>query len=192
MQANCYIVFDDKSKQCAIIDPGGEFHKINKVIDDLKLKPQMIIVTHGHIDHIGAIDKFNLPVYVHKSDAQFLTDPRKNLSHFFALPLVSKSEIKKVEDKDKIKFDDICFEVIHTPGHTPGGMCLKLGNILFSGDTLFYQGIGRADFEYGSEDELFKSIKEKLFPLSDDVKVCPGHGPASTIGEEKRSNPFFE
>lgn len=195
MQVNCYIMASGEGSQAVIIDPGDDEAKIRRALDKHNLKAAMIINTHGHIDHIGCDDKFGVPVYIHTSDAQLLTDPELNLSSFVAVSLVVRAKIVKLEDKQEIGLDKIKLEVIHLPGHTPGGIGLLLkepkGKILFTGDSLFYRGIGRTDFPGADENLLVRSIKERLFKLSGDTVVYPGHGPSSTIGEEKKSNPFL-
>lgn len=180
---NSYIIGDEK--ECAIIDPGDEDFKIKKIIEKYSFKPIMIINTHGHIDHIGANDKFNLPVYIGEFDLEFLKDPDKNLSSFFFHPYIYNSTIYKLKEKDEIKIGKILLKVIHTPGHTPGSICLKGDDFVFTGDTLFADGIGRTDFPGGNEEKLFKSIKEKLFILPEKTKIYPGHGEISTIGKSK-------
>ncbi|MCX7917580.1 MAG: MBL fold metallo-hydrolase, partial [bacterium] len=122
---NCYILGCEKTKICGIIDPGDEGEKITKFIEKEKLNPFMIINTHGHFDHIGANHLFNLPVYIHKNDFEFLKNPEKNLSSLFDIPYVCKNKVFIVEEKDVIKIGEINLEVIHTPGHTPGSICLK-------------------------------------------------------------------
>lgn len=189
-QANCYIIADKDRKEAIIIDPGDEYSKIKKVIDRYGLTPKVIINTHGHIDHIGANSNFNLPVYIHKDDAEFLTDSKKNMSSFLNLSKLSKVEFRILKDKDKISIGNLTLEVIHSPGHTPGGICLKLDNMIFTGDTLFAGGIGRTDLPYSSEDKMVNSLK-KLMDYPDNTKILPGHGPSSTIGEERASNPFL-
>jgi glyoxylase-like metal-dependent hydrolase (beta-lactamase superfamily II) len=195
MQVNCYILASDPDSRAIIIDPGAEEGKIKKVLNKYNLKPEFIINTHGHIDHIGCDDKFDIPVYIHRQDSILLKDPKLNLSSFFMSHFSLESHIITLEDKENIKLDQIQLEVIHVPGHTPGGIALLLvkpkDKILFSGDTLFCQGIGRTDFPGADEALLIKSIKEKLLKLSDDTIIYPGHGPSSTIGEEKRNNPFL-
>ncbi len=178
---NCYIVGCEEEKVCAIIDPGSDGEKIKKVIDKKGLKPIFIINTHGHFDHIGANNFFNLSVYIHKDDADFLTDPEKNLSSLFYSPYVCKNSIVELNDGDKIKIGKIILEVLHTPGHTPGSICLKTENILFTGDTVFENGIGRTDFPFGDEEKLIKSIKEKIIILPDNTEIYPGHGGLSKI-----------
>jgi glyoxylase-like metal-dependent hydrolase (beta-lactamase superfamily II) len=195
MEVNCYILASSSDSEAIIIDPGAQDNKIRRILDKYRLKPAFIINTHGHIDHIGCDDKFGVPVYIHQQDASLLKDPKLNLSDFFMSPYSTKSNIKTLEDKEDIKLDEIELEVIHTPGHTPGGICLLMkkpeDKILFSGDTLFFHGIGRTDFPAADEGALIKSIKDKLLTLADDTVVYPGHGPASTIGEEKSNNPFL-
>ncbi len=195
MQVNCYILAENTDSQAIIIDPGSEDNKIKHVLKKHKLKPAFIINTHGHIDHIGCDDAFEVPIYIHRQDLALLKNPQLNLSTFLVSPFSVKSKIKVLEDKEKIELGQICLEVLHTPGHTPGGICLLMrrpsDKILFSGDTLFYHGIGRTDFPGADEGLLIKSIEEKLLNLADDTIVYPGHGPSSTIGEEKKNNPFF-
>jgi glyoxylase-like metal-dependent hydrolase (beta-lactamase superfamily II) len=192
---NCYILAQDRNDKAIIIDPGDEPDKIKRALAGHKLKPGLIINTHGHIDHIGADDAFGVYVYIHKDDLAFLSDSNLNLSGFLGMPCKINSRYHPVEDKEEIRLGKIKLQVLHTPGHTPGGISLLLkepqDNIVFSGDTLFCQGIGRTDFSFASLEQLRKSVQEKLFVLDDQTKVYPGHGPPTTIGEEKKSNPFF-
>ncbi|MDP3732607.1 MAG: MBL fold metallo-hydrolase [Candidatus Omnitrophota bacterium] len=195
MQVNCYILASSPDSQAIIIDPGEENQKIERVLKKYNLKPEFVINTHGHIDHIGCDDKFGVPVYIHRQDLALLKNPELNLSTFLISPFSLKSNIKILEDGDNIELGQIQLEVIHVPGHTPGGISLLMkkpkDKILFTGDSLFFHGIGRTDFPGASETLLIKSIKEKLFKLSDDTIVYPGHGPPSMIGEEKNNNPFL-
>ncbi len=183
---NCYIVGCEKEKVCGIIDPGSEGEKIKEIIESKNLKPIMIINTHGHFDHIGANHFFNLPVYIHKDDLEFLRDPEKNLSSFFSMPYVYKNDVFTLKENDVIKIGKLKLEVLHTPGHTPGSICLKIENILFTGDTIFAYGIGRTDFPEGDEEKLIKSIKEKIFILNDDIRILPGHGEISELKNIKK------
>lgn len=196
MGSNCYILASKENAQAIIIDPGDQPGKINQALKKHKLNASFIINTHGHYDHIGADDEFGVPVYIHPADLAFLKDPKLNLSAFFSINYNSSSEIKLLHDNDIIGLDDIQLKILHIPGHTPGGVALQMlkptGSIVFTGDTLFSHGIGRSDLEGGDEALLIKSIKEKLLTLSDETIVYPGHGPSSTIGEEKRNNPFLE
>ncbi|MCK9430252.1 MAG: MBL fold metallo-hydrolase [Candidatus Omnitrophica bacterium] len=194
MQVNCYILACAESKGAIIIDPGDEVNKIRAVLDKYHLSPAMVINTHGHYDHIGSDDQFSSSVYVHKQDVEMLKDAKKNLSALFSLPYKVTSQINLLEDKEIIKMDCLELEVLHLPGHTQGGIGLLMKKpekgIVFTGDTLFCQGVGRYDLPGGSEQALKKSITEKLFTLPVETKVYPGHGPATTIGREKNNNCF--
>jgi glyoxylase-like metal-dependent hydrolase (beta-lactamase superfamily II) len=191
MDVNCYILAAGESSKAIIIDPGDNERRIRHVLDKHRLTPDFIINTHGHYDHIGEDNSFNVPVYAHKDDLPLLKDPMLNLSGLFALPFTVSAKIVPLEDNQIIESGGVELKVIHLPGHTPGGIALllqkPLNMIVFTGDTLFCQGIGRSDLIGGDESALFKSIKERLFILPDNVKIYPGHGPSSTIGEEKKS-----
>ncbi len=192
-QSNCYILGTEK-KNAIVIDPGAEYSKIKTRINRYKLRPIFIINTHAHIDHIGCDNEFGLPVYIHKKDKDFLFSPELNLSNFFSLPFILNCEVKTLEDKERLSLDEVNLEVIHTPGHTPGSICLYLEEeeILFTGDTLFKDGVGRTDFPLADQKQLLNSIREKLLSrFSDRVKILSGHGPASTLEEEKRYNFFL-
>ncbi|MCX5707071.1 MAG: MBL fold metallo-hydrolase [Candidatus Omnitrophica bacterium] len=195
MDTNCYVLAAAKNSEALIIDPGAEERKIRRVLEKHKLRPAFIINTHGHYDHIGVDDKFGVPVYVHKDDLALLRDPLLNLSGLFAMPYTVKSEIRILEDNLSIELVGLELKVLHIPGHTRGGIALLLKKpverVVFTGDTLFCQGIGRSDLEGGNEALLIKSIREKLLTLPDETKIYPGHGPSSTIGVEKKNNPFF-
>lgn len=189
MQVNCYILACAEASQAVIIDPGDHAHKINAVLNKHKLRPSMVINTHGHYDHIGCDDKFGVPVYAHKQELALLSDPALNLSASFSWPYKVKSEIISLEDKQVITLDCLELEVMHLPGHTPGGIALLMKkprtDIIFTGDTLFYQGVGRTDLPGGNQLELEKSIRERLFILPDATRVYPGHGAPTTIGDER-------
>jgi glyoxylase-like metal-dependent hydrolase (beta-lactamase superfamily II) len=195
LESNCYVIAAREGGSAIIIDPGAEEHKIRKVLDRYKLKPAMVINTHGHYDHIGADDKFGVCVYIHKLDAAMLKDPMLNLSGLFSLAYGVKSEIRFLEEGQMIGQDGIELKVLHIPGHTRGGVALVLTkpgeHVVFTGDTLFCQGIGRSDLEGGDGGLLVKCIKEKLLTLPSDTVVYPGHGPRTTIEEEQRENPYL-
>lgn len=194
-QVNCYIVACDKNSEALIIDPGDGEDKIRGRLKKYGLKPSAVINTHGHIDHIACDDKFGVPVYIHADDAPLLKDPRLNLSDFIARPFSVQSEPHLLKDKEVIQLAGIELEVIHLPGHTPGGIALLMknpeGKILFSGDSLFYRSIGRTDFPGADHEALVKSIKKRLLVLDSDTLVYPGHGAPSTIGDEKERNHFL-
>lgn len=191
MQTNCYILASGEGSTAIIIDPGSEERKIRRVLEQHRLKPGFIINTHGHYDHIASDDKFAVPVYIHEGDARMLKDPNLNLSGIFSLGCSISSEINQLHDGQRLRLDDIELEVRHTPGHTPGGVALLMHSpkkaVVFTGDTLFCQGVGRTDLAGGDEALLAKSIKEKLFTLPDETIIYPGHGPSSTIGQEKNA-----
>ena len=194
--SNCYIIGCSETKEVAVIDPGGEGEKIISLLESKGYQVKYIINTHGHLDHIGANkaikDKFNCDILIHELDGAMLPDPSKNLSSFMGGQVASPPADRLLTEGEIIEIGStLKLEVIHTPGHTPGGICLKAGKLLFTGDTLFGGSIGRSDFPGGSHATLIKSIKEKLLNLPEDTVVYPGHGPESTIGEEKETNPFL-
>ena len=191
LESNCYLFGDETTKEIFVIDPGGDYREIKSVIDKDCLKPKAVINTHGHGDHIGANKEFNVPVWIHRLDADFLMDPSKNLSGAFGFLLKTKTASRLLEDGDVLNIGKYSLEVIHTPGHTPGSICLKAEDVVFTGDTLFCEGVGRTDFAYGSEEDIMSSTKEKLFTLKDSYIIYPGHGPSSTIRNEKANNPFI-
>lgn len=191
MEVNCYVVADPATKEAFLIDPGGDPDMIKNFLNREGLNLRFIINTHGHGDHIAANGHFDRPIYIHRLDKDFLTDSEKNLSSMFGFPIASPKAAKLLEDKEKIRLSDIELEVIHTPGHTPGSISIKIGDVIFTGDALFNGGIGRTDFSYGDEIMLMKSIREKLLVFSDATLIHPGHGDSSTIGHERQTNPFL-
>lgn len=197
LQANCYIVWTDDSNDTVIIDPGGSSEDIIGFIAANKLNPVAIVNTHGHADHIGANeilkDEYRCPIMIHEDDADYLTNATLNLSMMigFINSSVSPPADRLLKQGDVIHVGSASLAVIHTPGHTPGGICLFDGKHLFSGDTLFAGGIGRTDFPGGSYNQLMESIRSKLMVLPDDTEVYPGHGTTTTIGDERSSNPFI-
>jgi len=191
MGVNCYLLADPTTFEACIIDPGAEGRQVKNFIDKNGYNAKFIINTHGHGDHIAANAFFALPIYIHKLDKDFLADPDRNLSRMFLFTVKSPAASKILEDGDVITLGNLKLEVIHTPGHTPGSISLKTDGVVFTGDTLFCGGVGRTDFEYGDEAALFRSIHKRLLVLPDDTGIYPGHGDISTIGEERRSNPFL-
>lgn len=191
MGANCYVVSDPSAKEAFIIDPGGESGRIKALLKGKGLSLKFIINTHGHGDHILANGSFDVPVYIHRLEKEFLTDPEKNLSGMFGFLFKAPKATKLLEDGDRISIAGLKLEIIHTPGHTPGGISIKLDGVVFTGDTLFSGSIGRTDLPYGDEKAIFASIRNKLFTLSDETVIYPGHGETSTIGKERRTNPFL-
>ena len=192
LETNCYLIYDKKSKKGILIDPGVYDREVSECIKKNGLDVINILNTHGHADHITGDRDFGFPVLIHELDEPCLKNPLKNLSVFSGgnISLVKAQGLLK--DGDVIEVGDLKLEVVHTPGHTPGGISVKCDNLLFSGDTLFFEGVGRTDLPGGDYSTLVKSIKEKLFTLPLDTKVFPGHGPETTIGHEKEYNPFVD
>lgn len=196
IDVNCYILKDDNSSAGLVIDPGGNPERIMPYIVENGIDVKMIVNTHGHWDHIGAVDELRelleVKLAIHRQDADMLTSARGNLSAFMGANGVMKPAEVLLENGDTIEFGSCKLKVIHTPGHTVGGICLYDGaDVLFSGDTLFYGSVGRTDFPGGSMQELIKSIRNSLAVVADSAVVYPGHGPATNMGEERRSNPYL-
>jgi len=185
LATNCYIVRETVSGKGVIIDPGAYDARVGEHIKAAGVDILNIVNTHGHADHIAGNAAFGFPVLIHALDAPCLSDPVRNLSMFSGEDCSPVTAARTLEDGDRIAVGGLELEVIHTPGHTPGGISLRCGDILFSGDTLFFEGAGRTDLPGGEAAELARSIRERLFTLPDHVKVYPGHGPATTIGHEK-------
>ncbi len=194
LMANCFICGCKKTKEAVVIDPGGDADKILLSLADSQLKVKYIIDTHGHFDHVSANGKIKdatgADILIHPLDAPMLENLSSNAAIFGISVENSPPCDQTVEEGDTITFGEISLEVIHTPGHTPGGISLHTNGILFVGDTLFAGSIGRTDFPGGDFNTLISGIRTKLFKMDDDVKVLSGHGPVTTIGREKRYNPF--
>lgn len=192
---NCYILACEDTNKACIIDPGGDAEEILKYIEKNNLDLEFILLTHAHGDHIGGIPKIkekkNVPVFIHKEDASMLKDEQMNLSNLMSNPGVNITADKLLKDGEIIELGNLKLHIIHTPGHTLGGICIKVDDILFTGDTLFANSIGRTDLTGGSFEEIIESIKRKLLVFDDKVKVLPGHGPFSSIGIERANNPFI-
>jgi len=192
--SNCYIVGSESNKEGMIIDPGDETEVILKNVKDLGLDIKSIVLTHGHIDHIGAVKEVKeatgAEVAIHADDAQALQE--NSVSAMFGLSYPTPLPADRLlNGGDSIDIGDLHFLVVHTPGHSPGGICLVGEGMVFSGDTLFNYGIGRYDLPGGSYNQLMNSIHTRLTVLPDNTIVYPGHGPDTTIGAERRGNPFL-
>ncbi|EHL07689.1 metallo-beta-lactamase domain protein [Desulfitobacterium hafniense DP7] len=196
MGANCYLVSCPETKKAALIDPGANGSGIQEWVDEKGVQVEYILLTHGHFDHIGAVDKlrelYQAKVGIHKEDAVMLTSGAHNLSRMLGRSYEFKPADFLLEDGQVLQVGNLNLTVIATPGHTLGGVCFLTSEGLLSGDTLFDGSIGRTDFPGGSYDELIKSVVKKLLVLPEDTKVYPGHGPETTIGREKRENPFLQ
>jgi glyoxylase-like metal-dependent hydrolase (beta-lactamase superfamily II) len=195
---NCYIVACPETKEAIIIDPGfesvSEAEKVFKFIEEKALKPKFVVNTHGHPDHIcgnGLVKgKFQTPILIHEKDAFMLGRLGRVIAKFAGFENSSPSADALLKDGDIISFGKITLKIMHTPGHSPGSISLVGKKEVFTGDTLFAGSIGRTDIPRGSVLDIKESLR-KLACLPDDFKVYPGHGPTTTIGEEKRSNPFL-
>ena len=192
---NCYIVGDTDSKKGLIIDPPAEPERIIDCVEKLGLEIEKIIITHGHADHIGAVDSikshFNVQVCIGEKDAAMLTDDIANLSSFAGISTTTEPAATLLREGDSISAGKIRLEVFETPGHSPGSISLYGHGVVFTGDALFLGSIGRTDFPGCSLDVLLNSIKTKLLSLPDNTIVYPGHGPDTTIIQEREYNPFL-
>lgn len=200
-ESNCYCVRKSaRHKKCLLIDPGLNPEPLIRFLQANGYKPVAIVLTHGHIDHIGGVESIreywsDVEVTIHEQDAEMLTDPAMNLS-IMAGTMVQARPAELCLDPSQQYYNaaDLCFQILHTPGHTPGGICLYSAKdkVLFSGDTLFANSIGRTDFPAGSFEALIEGIKKKLLILPEKTIVYPGHGPQTTIENEKKYNPFLK
>jgi hydroxyacylglutathione hydrolase len=188
LQANCYLVWDAETREAMVIDPGGNAKEIKRMADEQGLKLQYIVHTHGHWDHTSGSDdlakRAGVPVYRHPAE------PRSGIFH---QPKTADGEkVLDLEDGQELKLGSLRFKVIATPGHSRGSVCIYGGDAVFSGDLLFQGNVGRWDLKGGSFRELVNSLNQRLSHLPDSVRVMPGHGPETAMGDERKSNPFFK
>ena len=196
VDVNCYVLKDKATGKGAVIDPGGHVERIMSLINDMKADIAEIIITHGHFDHIGALDELRNAVgcgaSIHELDAEMLLKSRKNLSIFMGTDAIFRPAERLLKDGDVIRFGESFLKVIHTPGHTAGGICLyDEDKVLFSGDTLFAGSVGRSDFPGGDHYQLIESVVKALAEVKDETVVYPGHGPETGMGYERKTNPFL-
>lgn len=195
IMANCFIVGCENTKEAVVIDPGDDADRILMTLAKSGLKVMYLINTHGHFDHVGANkrmkDVTGAKLAIHPDDEPMLDRLSQSAMMFGLSAEDSPPADILLKDGDEIKFGDISLTVIHTPGHSKGGICLFTKGHLFAGDTLFQGSIGRTDLQGGDYDALIASIKNRLLPLDDDTVVYTGHGPETTIGSEKQMNPFL-
>ena len=193
---NCYIAYCEHTKKAVVIDPGGDAARILALVNREGLTVEAIINTHGHADHVLANVKVQegtgAPIWIHGADADMLGSGSRNLSAYMGASTSCGAADRLLADGEVLTIGDFTLKVLHTPGHTPGGISLLGDKAVFVGDTLFAESIGRTDFPGGSYSQLIQSIKTKLMVLDDDIKAFPGHGPATTIGWERRQNPFIQ
>ena len=193
MQTNCYIL--QSNHGAIIIDPGDEPERIVRFLNDIKVEPSQIIATHTHFDHVLGVDsiraKLNVPFLIHRDDLSMLESMQNRVHQFMGFDVPPPPKVDRyLKDGDLLNVGDETIRVLHTPGHSPGSISLSGDGYVFTGDALFNQSIGRTDLPGGDLKTLINSIRERLFKLDDATTVYPGHGPETTIGDEKLANPF--
>ena len=191
-QTNCYLYHENG--KLLVIDPGDDASSIINEITNIDIKPSAIILTHGHFDHIASVDslvdEYDIPVYIHPEDSHYFKLPDFNLSMYYYKQVILKTNPILLHTND-ISIDGIDIKIVETPGHTQGGVCFYINGQIFSGDTIFFENIGRTDFPSGKHQLLLRSIKRLLETFSDDTTIYPGHGPETTVGHEKLNNPHY-
>lgn len=190
---NAYIIENEATKEAILVDPGNVSADIDQYLEEKELSLKAILLTHAHADHILGlqyyVDKHAVEVYVHEADQEMLKNADYNLSTSFQKDPFTYHKARSIQDGDRLNLAGLTIEVLHTPGHTKGGVCFVIGENILSGDTLFARSIGRFDLYGGSEATLFNSIRTKLYPLVGKT-VYPGHGPTTTIDDERTKNSF--
>lgn len=195
LEVNCYIIGCEETRKAAVIDPGGHVDQILQLLKKHNLNVVMIINTHGHFDHIGGnrelLDATGAELIIHRDDRPILDQAAEHAATFGLRAESSPAPTRELVGGETLQLGELSLQVIHTPGHSPGGICLYVDDTLLVGDTLFAGSIGRTDLPGGDHQLLISGIKEKLLPLPETTKIYPGHGPMTTIGQEKRHNPFL-
>ncbi len=196
IEENCYVLRDDDTDAGIIIDPGDNGQEILAYVRDNGIKVKLIVNTHGHWDHIGAVDflrdELAVGLAIHADDASMLTATREEMAAYSVFAGGKRPAEILLKDGDTISFGNSSLKVIHTPGHTRGGICLYGGGCLFSGDTLFAGSVGRTDFPGGDYRAILHSVNIQLEQVDDETRVFPGHGPATRMGRERRCNPYLQ
>jgi hydroxyacylglutathione hydrolase len=198
-QQNCSLLWCDTTKQAALIDPGGEPQRLLRAVEEAGVSVQMVLLTHGHLDHVSAASEIAAQLKVpilgpHQADAFWLELLPQQTAQFGFPHAAAFTPTRWLHDGEQIALGDLTLEVIHCPGHTPGHVVFfcRSAQHIFVGDVLFHRSIGRTDFPQGDYDTLIDCITRRLLPLGDGVTVVPGHGPRTTLGEERRHNPFLQ
>lgn len=197
VSTNCYIISNEETKEAFIIDPGEEAERIEQKLQEEQLELKAILLTHGHFDHMMAVnellEKHRVEVYIGENELELLGDPYQNCSgSMLNRPYIAKAH-KTLRDNDILELAGMTIKVLYTPGHTSGGVCyyLETENVLFSGDTVFCQSVGRSDLPTGNGRVLQESIRKKIVPLPEDMQIFPGHGDSTILSYEKQYNPYF-
>lgn len=195
IQANCFIVADDNTKKAVIIDAGGDASRILKTVEDMKVEVVAVVATHGHFDHVEAMGEvkkaLGVQAYCHPQAVPLIKNVSSQASMFGMSAASVPQPENMLEDGDEVAFGDLKLRTVHTPGHSPGSVSYMINGNVFVGDLIFLGSIGRTDLMGGDYDTLINSVKDKIFTLPDETKIHPGHGPSTTVGDEKRTNPFF-
>jgi len=187
---NNYLLIDEESKEAVLIDCSAVDDRIKDALNEAGAKLKYILLTHGHFDHVAGIRPTNAKIVMHENDVMILNQANMYLP-MFGIPEITIPEIDIfIKDGDNLKIGNTDIKVIHTPGHTQGGVCYLIKDMLFSGDTIFRESVGRCDLEGGNFNQIVESIKTKIFTLPEDIKIYPGHGRETTVGWEKLHNQF--
>jgi glyoxylase-like metal-dependent hydrolase (beta-lactamase superfamily II) len=198
-QTNCYVVGVSGGRSCWIVDAGFEPGALIEAVRRSGREPELVLLTHAHVDHIGGLSEVraawpDVPIAIHEAEAEALTDPEGNLSAYLDEPLTAPPADRVLRHGDALELAGLRFEIRHTPGHSPGGICAYQAEnaAALAGDALFNGAVGRFDFPNSDGPTLLRSIRERLLTLPDETTVYPGHGPTTTIGEERQTNPFLQ
>lgn len=196
LATNCYLLASGTGAPAAVIDPAGEIRTILSRLNRAGLECVAVLCTHGHVDHVAGAgplsDAVGAPVYIHRADAGALASPRTRLMGLAGGTVVTRPQrVIFLDDGDTVEVGDLTLQVLHTPGHSPGGLSFYIPGYLFCGDLIFQGSIGRTDLRGGSLQTLLRSVREKVWDLPEDTRIMPGHGPATTLAEEKAHNPFL-